>query len=80
MEVMREEFNCYNFWITKEEKCLLETKLYEFRVEKERQEAIEKHKTAIYDAATLAICEIGLEEVKRIVRELGRELRKPVEI
>lgn len=45
------------------------------RAEKARKEKIQKTKNEISFAIAAAIPEIGLEETKKIVRELNRELR-----
>ena len=50
--------------------------LKEIRKKKEYDRLIQKTKTAISFEISCAISEIGLEETKRIVRELNRELRE----
>ncbi len=49
--------------------------LEDIRARKERERQIQKAKMAISFEISNAISEIGLEETKRIVRELNRELR-----
>lgn len=51
-------------------------KIREERQERQRKEAIQKCKMAISFEVSNAISEIGLEEVKRIVREINHELRE----
>lgn len=46
------------------------------REEKAREEKIQKTKNEISFVIAAAIPEIGIEEVKKIVRELNRELRE----
>lgn len=50
--------------------------LKEIRAKKEHDKLIQKTKTAISFEIDCAISEIGLEETKRIVRELNRKLRE----
>lgn len=49
--------------------------LKDIRAKKEKERQILKAKMAIFSEISNAISEIGLEETKRIVRELNRELR-----
>ena len=48
----------------------------EMRAEEKRKERHQYHKHCISSCITHSIGELGLEETKRIVRELNRELRE----
>lgn len=50
--------------------------ILKIREERQRQEAVKKCKMAISFEVSNAISEIGLEEVKRIVREINHDLRE----
>lgn len=50
--------------------------LVKMRVERRREEAKLAYKNKIQKAISRAIDDIGLEDTKRIVRELARELRE----
>lgn len=50
--------------------------LVKMRVERRREEAKLAYKNKIQNEINLAIANIGLEDTKRIVRELARELRE----
>ena len=68
-----------NLWIinpeTEDEIRAVNDLLLKMREEKQRQERIEKCKMKISFEIADSIAEIGLEETKRLVRELNRELR-----
>lgn len=61
--------------LTKDEVEAMLLLLEDIRARKERERQIQKAKMAISFEISNAISEIGLEETKRIVRELNRELR-----
>ena len=48
----------------------------EMRAEEKRKERHQYHKHCISSCIAASIGELGLEETKRIVRELNRELRE----
>ncbi len=60
--------------LTEDEAEQLTNLLLTIREEKEKQRLIQKAKTAISFEISDAISRVGLEEVKKIVRELNREL------
>lgn len=60
---------------TTEEILAVNALLLKMREEQQRKELIQKHKTAISFEIADSVSTIGLEETKRIVRELNRELR-----
>ncbi len=60
---------------TAEEVLLANEAILKYREEKAKKELLQKHKMSISFAISDAIGEIGLEETKRIVRELNHELR-----
>ena len=61
--------------LTNDEVEQLTALLLTIRKEKEKQRLIQKAKTAISFEISDAISTIGLEETKKIMRELTRELR-----
>lgn len=61
--------------LTKDEVEAMLLLLEDIRARKERERQIQKAKMAISFEISNAVSEIGLEETKRIVRELNRELR-----
>jgi len=61
--------------LTKDEVEAMLLLLEDIRARKEKERQILKAKMAIYSEISNAVSEIGLEETKRIVRELNRELR-----
>ena len=67
------EFKSYI--LTSKESEALETLLKKMREEEAREQAIKKAKMTISFEVSHAISEIGLEETKRIVREISRELK-----
>lgn len=74
----RKVFNA--FALSEDEAAACMELVQKMREEKERKEKIQKTKNEISFAIAAAIPEIGMEEVKRIVRELNRELRElPIE-
>ena len=69
--------NCYVITAeTAEEVKAANEAILKIREERQRQEAIQKCKMAISFEVSNAISGIGLEEVKRIIRELNHELRR----
>lgn len=63
------------YLLTKDEAEQLTNLLLTIRKEKEKQRLVQKAKTAISFEMDNAINIIGLEETKRIMRELTRELK-----
>lgn len=61
--------------IDAEEAQALEEFLIQMRAEKARQRRIEAIKASLYTEALKAIGEIGLDETRRILRELNAEFR-----
>lgn len=61
---------------TEEEILAVNDMLLKMREEKQRQEQIQKCKNTISFHIADSISTIGLEETKRIVRDLNRELRE----
>ena len=61
--------------LTNDEVEAMRLLLEDIRARKERERQIKKAKMAISFEISNAVSEIGLEETKRIVRELNRELR-----
>ena len=61
--------------LTKDEAEAMLLLLEDIRARKERERQIQKAKMAISFEISNAVSEICLEETKRIVRELNRELR-----
>lgn len=61
---------------TKEEIVAVNALLLKMREERQKQELIQKHKNAISFKIADSVSSIGLEETKRIVRELNKELRE----
>ncbi len=61
---------------TREEILAVNDLLLKMREENARKERIQFHKNSIASQIADAIGELGLEEVKRIVRELNKELRE----
>ena len=61
--------------LTKDEVEAMLLLLEDIRAKKEKERQIQKAKMAISFEISNAVSEIGLEETKRIVRELNRELR-----
>lgn len=69
--------NCYVITAeTAEEVKAANEAILKIREERQRQETIQKCKMAISFEVSNAISEIGLEEVKRIVREINHKLRE----
>jgi hypothetical protein len=66
----------YTINVTRDEFFAVSELLTKMRMEQIRKEAIEKCKMAISFEISDSIAKIGLEETKRIVRELNRELRE----
>lgn len=66
----------YTINVTVEEYLAMSDLVKKMRAEQARKEAIEKCKMAISFEISNAISEIGLEETKRIFRELNREIRE----
>lgn len=66
----------YTINVTVEEYLAMSDLVKKMRAEQERKETIEKCKMSISFAISAAISEIGLEETKRIFRELNREIRE----
>ena len=63
------------YLLTEEETEACLTVIMKMREEKAREEAIQKYKHAISSQVADSISKIGLEETKRIIRELNRKLR-----
>ena len=61
---------------TKEEILAVNDLLLKMREERQRQEQIQKCKNTISLHIADSVSTIGLEETKRIIRELNRELRE----
>lgn len=61
---------------TEEEILAVNDMLLKMREEKQRQEQIQKCKNTISFYIADTVSTIGLEETKRIVRDLNRELRE----
>jgi hypothetical protein len=73
------KYKC-TFILTEDEKKACIELIQKMEAEKEKEEKLQKTKNEISFAIAAAIPEIGIEEVKRIVRELNRELRElPIE-
>ena len=68
------EFCGYTLTDDEAEACM--TLLQDIWQRKRQKKLIQKAKTSISFEISNAISEIGLEETKRIVRELNRELRE----
>ena len=68
------EFCGYILTDDEAEACM--TLLRDIRKRKMQEKLIKKAKTSISFEISNAISEVGLEETKRIVRELNRELRE----
>ena len=66
----------YTISVTMDEFLAMSELVRNMRAEQARKEAIEKCKMAISFEISDSIDKIGLEETKRIVRELHRELRE----
>ena len=66
----------YTISVTMDEFLAMSELVRNMRAEQARKEAIEKCKMAISFEISNAISEIGLEETKRIFRELNREIRE----
>ena len=63
------------YTLTNDEVEALKLLLEDIRAKKEQERLIQKAKSSISFEIANAISEIGLEETKRIVRELNKELR-----
>ena len=61
---------------TEEEIIAVNELLLKMREEQERKKLIQKHKNIISFDISDSISTIGIEETKRIIRELNRELRE----
>lgn len=61
--------------VNAEEYEILKKQLDELRAEKYRQELIESYKARFCLVINESIHDIGIEDTKRIVRELGRNLK-----
>jgi seryl-tRNA synthetase len=73
------KYKC-TFILTEDEKKACIELIQKMEAEKEKEEKLQKTKNEISFAIAAAIPEIGIEEVKRSVRELNRELRElPIE-
>lgn len=59
-----------------EELLAIQKLLEEMRAEEELKKRIQFHKHSISSCIAAAVGELGLDETKRIVRELNRELRE----
>ena len=66
----------YTINVTVEEYLAMSDLVRKMRAEQERKETIENCKRSISFAISTAISEIGLEETKKIFRELNREIRE----
>ena len=64
-----------NFILTKEEEKACLELIEKMREEEERKQKLQKTKNEISFAIAAAISEIGLEETKKIIRQINRELR-----
>jgi len=64
-----------SFVVTEEEAQAVKELIAKMRLEREREEAKLAYKGKIQNAIAMAIDNIGLEDTKRIVRELARELK-----
>lgn len=64
------------YLLTDDEVEACRTLLQDIRAKKDRDRLIQKAKMSISFEVSDAISAIGLEETKRIVRELNRELRE----
>lgn len=62
--------------LTKEEIRACWDLITKMREEKRKEEAIQKNKEHLEDVITATIDAIGLEETKRIVRDINRNLRR----
>lgn len=62
--------------LTKEEVRACWDLITKMREEKRKEEAIQKNKEHLEDVVTATIDAIGLEETKRIVRDINRNLRR----
>ena len=67
--------NDYVVHVTSEEYVAMCDLVKKMREEEAREQAIKKAKMTIGFEVSHAISKIGLEEVKRIVREISRELK-----
>ena len=65
----------HGYTLTKEEEVALDETLQKMREERRKQEAIEKSREALRTAVISTIDAIGLDETKRIIREISRNLR-----
>ena len=65
-----------SFFITEEEAQAVKELLTKMRAEREREEAKLAYKKKIQRDISLAINNIGLEDTKRIVRGILKELRE----
>lgn len=66
----------YTVKVTPEEFVAMSDLVTKMRKEKAKEQAIKEAKMAISFEVSHAISEIGLEETKRIVREIARDLRQ----
>ena len=74
--MVRESKKDYTINITADEFRAVSELIYKMREDQMRKETITKCKMAISFEISNSINEIGLEETKRVVRELNRELRE----
>ena len=65
----------HGYTLTKEEEAVLDETLRKMREERRKAEAIKKSAEWIWDAVALTVDTIGLEETKRIIRNINRDLR-----
>lgn len=65
----------HGYTLTKEEETVLDETLQKMREERRKQRAIEESREALRTAVISTIDAIGLDETKRIIREISRNLR-----
>ena len=68
--------NDYVVHVTAEEYIAMRDLVAKMREEKAKQQAIIEHEQRIGEAVAAAIAAIGLEETKRIIQNVRRDLRK----
>ena len=65
----------HGYTLTKEEEAVLDETLKKMREERRKAEAIQKNEEWLHSAIVATIDAIGLEETKRIIRNINRDLR-----
>lgn len=65
----------HGYTLTKEEEAVLDETLKKMREERRKAEAIQKNEEWFHSAVVATIDAIGLEETKRIIRNINRDLR-----